>query len=232
LYQKTREAVQQREDLMAIISHDLRNPLNVVFLAARQLSSVESSGTGCKHADIILRAATRMQNLVRNLIDFAAIGAGQLLSIERKVIDVEPVIVEVLASFDKPSRDVGIALSREVEADLPHVSCDPDRFIQVLENLVSNALKITRSGETVTIRAARDGDYIRFSVADNGPGIPTEELPHVFDRYFRGRFKAGKGLGLGLPIAKALVEGHGGRIWAESELGLGSVFHFTLPRAV
>jgi len=148
------------------------------------------------------------------------------------VIDVEPVILEVLASFDKPSRDAGIALTREVEADLQQVSSDPDRFIQVLENLVSNALKVTRSGGTVTIRAARYDDYIRFSVADTGPGIPTEELPYIFDRYFRGRFKAGKGLGLGLPIAKALVEGHGGRIWAETEPGRGSVFHFTLPQAV
>jgi signal transduction histidine kinase/PAS domain-containing protein len=231
LYKKTREAVQQREDLMAIISHDLRNPLNVVSFSARQLASEASPATG-KHADIILRAASRMQNLLRNLIDFEAIGAAQLLSIERKVIDVEPVIVEVLASFDKPSRDAGIALLREVEADLPHVSCDPDRFIQVLENLVSNALKVTRSGGTITIRAARDDDYIRFSVADTGPGIPTEELPRIFDRYFRGRSKSGKGLGLGLPIAKALVEGHGGRIWADSELGRGSVFHFTFPRAV
>jgi signal transduction histidine kinase/PAS domain-containing protein len=232
LYRKTREAVQQREDLMAIISHDLRNPLNVVVLSARQLTSEASQGAGCKNADIILRAASRMQNLVRNLMDFAAVGAGQLLSIERKEVDVEPVIVEVLSSFDKPSRDAGVALLREVEADLPHVSCDPDRFIQVLENLVSNALKVTPSGGTVTIRAARDDNYIRFSVADTGPGIPTEELPHLFERYFRGRFKAGKGLGLGLPIAKALVEGHGGRIWAESEPGRGSVFHFTLPRAV
>ena len=233
LYKKTREAVQQREDLMAIISHDLRNPLSVVLLCARQLAGEEAKpGTGCKQADTILRAASRMQNLVRNLMDFAAIGAGQLLSIERKVIDVEPVIGEVLASFDKPSRDAGIALTREVEADLPQVSSDPDRFIQVLENLVSNALKVARSGGTVTIRAARYDDYIRFSVADTGPGIPTEELPYIFDRYFRGRFKAGKGLGLGLPIAKALVEGHGGRIWAETEPGRGSVFHFTLPQAV
>src|SRR5262245_18781004 len=231
LYKKTREAVQQREDLMAIISHDLRNPLNVVSLCARQLTSESTPESRCKHADIILRAASRMQNLVRNLIDFAAIGAGQLLSVERKVIDVEPVIVEVLASFDKPSRDAGIALLREVEADLPQVSCDPDRFIQVLENLVSNALKVTRSGGTVTIRAAGYDDYIRFSVADTGPGIPTEEFPYIFDRYFRGRFKAEKGLGLGLPIAKRLEEAHGGRIWAESELGRGSVFHFTLLRA-
>src|SRR5262249_43555978 len=111
-------------------------------------------------------------------------------------------------------------------------SCDPDRFIQVLENLVSNALKVTRSGGAVTIRAAPYDDYIHFSVADTGPGIPTEELSHIFERYFRGRFKAWKGLGLGLPIAKALVEGHGGRIWAESELGRGSVFHFTLRRAL
>jgi signal transduction histidine kinase len=231
LYIKTREAVQQREDLMAVISHDLRNPLNVVFLSARLLTNEATEGTGCKNANIILRAASRMQNLVRNLMDFASIGAGQLLSIERKKIDIEPLITEVLSSFDKPSHDAAVALGQEIDADLPHISCDPDRFIQVLENLISNALKVTRSGGKVTIGAARDDEYIRFSVADNGPGIPTQELPHIFDRYFRGRFKAGKGLGLGLPIAKALVEGHGGRIWAESELGRGTVFHFTLPQA-
>jgi signal transduction histidine kinase len=231
LYKKTRETVRQREDLMNIISHDLRNPLTVVFLSARELAKEASPAIG-KHVDIILRAANRMDNLVRNLIDSAAIGAGQILSIEQKVIDVRPVIVEALAPFDKSFHDAGTALLREVEPDLPQVSCDPDRFIQILENLVSNALKVMRSGGTVTIRAARqDVDYIGFSVADTGTGIPTDELPHLFDYYFRGRYRRGKGLGLGLPIAKALVEAQGGRIWVESETGCGTVFHFTLPRA-
>jgi signal transduction histidine kinase/PAS domain-containing protein len=230
LYKKARDAVQQREDLMAIISHDLRNPLGVVFLNARQLARAAPPGNG-KHIEVILRAANRMQNLLRDLIDFAAIGAGRL-SIERKVVDAELVIAELLVQFEKLSRDAGIALVREVEANLPRVFCDRDRLIQILENLVSNALKFTSSGGTVKILAAQDDEYIRFSVADTGRGIPEDEIAHIFDPYFRGRDQRGHGLGLGLPIAKALVEGHGGRIWVESESGRGSVFHFTLPRAV
>src|SRR5262249_473535 len=132
LYRKAREAIQEREDLMAIISHDLRNPLNTAFLAARQLEA-EVPPAASKHTEMILRAATRMQHLLRDLIDFAAIGAGQL-SIERKVVDVDPVITEVLASFEKKFLNAGIALAWEVEPNLPHVSCDRDRFIQILEN--------------------------------------------------------------------------------------------------
>jgi signal transduction histidine kinase len=230
MYKKAQEAVQQREDLMAIISHDLRNPLNVVFLSARQLAREALPDDG-KHAEIILRAASRMHSILRDLIDFAAISAGRL-SIERKVVDVELVIAELLVQFEKLSRDAGIALARDVEANLPRVFCDRDRLIQILENLVANALKFTPSGGMVKIMGARDDVYIRFSVADTGRGIPKDEIAHIFDPYYRGRDKRGHGLGLGLPIAKALVEGHGGRIWVESEPGRGSVFHFTLPRAV
>jgi PAS domain S-box-containing protein len=229
LYKKAREAVQEREDLMAIISHDLRNPLNTIFLTARELAR-EAPPTAAAHAERILRATSRMQRLLRDLIDFAAIGGGQL-SIDRKALDVEPVLAEVMASFETKFLNAGVALVRDVETNLPQVSCDRDRLMQTLENLVSNALKYTRSGGTVTIVAARDGDYIRISVADTGVGIPAEEMAHIFDRYYRGRDKRGRGLGLGLPIAKAIVEGHGGRIWAESEPGRGTVFHCTLPRA-
>jgi signal transduction histidine kinase/PAS domain-containing protein len=229
LYDKARVAVKQREELMAIISHDLRNPLTVVSLSARQLPSATPSAVG-KEAERILRAADRMQRLLRDLIDFAAIGSGQL-AIERKAVDVRPIIAELVTASEKEARPAGIALAGEVEADLPKVSADSDRFIQILENLVSNALKVTQSGGTVTVRASRHGDQIRFSVADTGPGISREEIGHIFDRYYRGRYKRGQGLGLGLPIAKGLVERQGGRIWAESEPGKGSVFQFTLPLA-
>jgi signal transduction histidine kinase len=229
LYKKAREAVQQREELMAIISHDLRSPLNVLCLSAHQLTSAAPSAAG-KEAEMILRAANRMQSLLRDLIDFAAIGSGQL-SIESKVVDVEPLIAEMLTASEKLACQVGIALVWEVEAHLPNVSCDPDRLLQVLENLVSNALNVTQSGGTVTVRASRHVNYVCFSVADTGPGITREEISHIFDRYYRGRNKRGQGLGLGLPIAKGLVEGQGGRIWAESEPGNGSLFQFTLPLA-
>jgi signal transduction histidine kinase/PAS domain-containing protein len=229
LYGKARVAVKQREELMAIISDDLRNPLTIVSLSARQLPSATPSAVG-KEAERILRAADRMQRLLRDLIDFAAIGSGQL-AIERKAVDVRPIIAELVTASEKEARPAGIALAGEVEADLPKVSADSDRFIQILENLVSNALKVTQSGGTVTVRASRHGDQIRFSVADTGPGISREEIGHIFDRYYRGRYKRGQGLGLGLPIAKGLVERQGGRIWAESEPGKGSVFQFTLPLA-
>ena len=125
------------------------------------------------------------------------------------------------------------AKSLRVHNDIPEgalsASCDHDRMIQVLSNVVGNAIKFTPDGGAIHVGATRDGDRIRFSVADNGPGIPADELPHVFDRYFQARRKNRDGIGLGLSIAKGIVDAHGGRIWVESEEGRGSTFFFTVP---
>ena len=122
-----------------------------------------------------------------------------------------------------------VTLRHEVEPGLPLLNIDGERIQQALGNLISNAVKVTEAGNAVTVRALRKDREILFSVADTGAGIPDEDLPRLFDRYFRGRSARGKGLGLGLPIARAIAEGHGGRIWAESALGRGSAFYFTIP---
>ncbi|MGC8875253.1 MAG: sensor histidine kinase, partial [Chloroflexia bacterium] len=130
-----------------------------------------------------------------------------------------------------------VALSVDLPQDLPLVQADPDRLGQVLRNLLVNALHHTPSGGSVTVRVRETPEGVQFSVADTGRGIAPEELPHVFERFWRGdRSRArtspwSEGTGLGLSIAQSLVAAHGGRIWVESEVGKGSVFHFTLPRA-
>ena len=116
-----------------------------------------------------------------------------------------------------------------MEPGLPLLNINRARIHQALENLISNALKVVGAGKAVSVRAFREDREIHFTVADNGPGIPAKDLPRLFDRYFRGGEARGPGLGLGLAITQAIVEGHGGRVWVESELGKGSTFSFTIP---
>jgi signal transduction histidine kinase len=123
----------------------------------------------------------------------------------------------------------GLQLKSELPTDLYAVFVDRHRILQVFANLIGNAIKFTPSGGTITVRAEQFEEDIQFSVEDTGPGIPKEEIPHLFDRFWQARKTARLGTGLGLFIVKGIVEGHGGRIWVESELGVGSRFHFTLP---
>jgi signal transduction histidine kinase/PAS domain-containing protein len=231
LYSKAQEEVRLREDLLAIISHDLRNPLALVLMNAGLLAEpLDETIVVAKHAKQILAAAKRMGRLIRDLVEFAAVGAGKL-SIEKKPTDSKVIVADAIASFEAASRAKGVSLAREVEADLPQVSCDRDRIVEVLENLLSNALKATAGGGALTVRVTREGEQLRFAVTDSGAGIPADELAHIFERYYRGQGARGLGLGLGLAIAKSIVEGHGGRIEAESTLGQGSTFSFTIPLA-
>jgi signal transduction histidine kinase/PAS domain-containing protein len=231
LYTKALEETRQREELLDIISHDLRGPLTSVLVNAGLLAApLDGAVKVAKLAQQILTAAQRMRRLIHDLVNFAAIGA-QGLPIEKRPADPKDIVADALGAFEVTARDKGVSLTREVEPDLPRLSCDPERIVEVLENLVSNALKATASGGTLTVRVTRESDRLRFAVADSGAGIPGDELAHVFERYYRGRGAHGVGLGLGLAIAKSIVEGHGGRIQAESALGKGSTFSFTIPLA-
>jgi signal transduction histidine kinase/PAS domain-containing protein len=228
LYQRAQEETRLREDLLAVISHDLRNPLASVLYNASLLAEPLETIIVEKHAQLILAAAKRMGRLIRDLVDFSAIGAGKF-SIEKSPTNPAEIVAEAIASFEAPLRAKGVSLKREVEADLPHVSCDRERIVEVLENLLSNALKATAAGGALTVRVTREAEQLRFSVADSGEGISADELAQVFERYYRGRGARGRGLGLGLAIAKSIVEGHNGRIQAESTPGMGSTFSFTIP---
>jgi len=173
-----------------------------------------------------------MNRLIRDLLDFAAIQAGHL-SVSSHPRDVGMLIREILDSLEPLAAGKSIKLiDGGAEESGLQISCDHDRVIQLFSNVVGNAVKFTPEGGMVTLRAEPDGSMVKFAVADTGPGISTDELPYVFDRYYQARRRNRDGIGLGLSIARGIVEAHGGRIWVESPTGPsggGSTFFFTLP---
>lgn len=224
-------AVRSREDLLAVVSHDLRGPLSSMTMGTDLIRRQDKeAGTTVSQRPLALmaRAATRMNRLLSDLLNAASIGSGTF-TLDLHPEDV-PLLVTVLLEDMAPLADSkGIRLDRAVSADLPLVHCDRERVIQVLYNLVGNAIKFTPQGGVVCIDVnARDGE-VCFKVTDTGPGIREEDHCHVFDRYWKSKPSNQFGTGLGLYIAKGIVKSHGGRIWVESRLGSGSTFSFTLP---
>ena len=224
-------AVATRDLLLAIVSHDLRNPLSVIVTNATILQRTTIAGKDGERVDTsaqtILRSADRMKRLIADLLDFAQIQAGQL-AVERVLQDVEGLVrdcVEMLTQ-QAAAKDLKAVTSAGLL-----VLCDRERVLQVLSNLVGNAIKFTPDGGSIVVEARADGHGVRFSVRDTGRGISEEDLPRVFDRFWQAQRKNRAGIGLGLSIAKGLVEAHGGRLSAESRLGAGTTFFFTLPLA-
>ena len=223
--------VRAREEMLAIVTHDLRTPLSAVVTAASLLTSIDSVNPDGdrirQRGETIQRAAQHMMRLVTDLTDLAQIDAGRL-TIERKPENPTEILREVLEALEPVVARRGGSLRAHTNSDLPHAPLDRDRLRQVLANLVGNASKVGAS--EISIGAdVDDGDLI-FWVADNGPGIPPEDLPRMFDRYWRGNGTRYKGSGLGLPISNGIVKAHGGRMWIESTLGAGSRFFFSIPR--
>jgi signal transduction histidine kinase len=177
------------------------------------------------------RSADRANRLIRDLLDAARIEDGKL-PIEPRRADPASLIRETVELLLPQAADKPLRLEVDAPDDLPAVCADRDRTLQVLTNLVGNAVKFTPAGGRVVARAAADASSeVRFTITDTGPGLSADELSHLFDRYWQAKKTAKLGTGLGLVIAKGIVEAHGGRIWAESEPGRGSTFHFTLPAA-
>jgi PAS domain S-box-containing protein len=233
LAHEAQEALRAREDLLAIVSHDLRNPLGVVLASTALLLKSnlppDKQERARRQVEAIQRAGNRMNRLIRDLLDFASIQAGRL-SVSVRPQDVSAMVSEVLEVMEPLAAPKSLRLVADVAPDLA-IRCDHDRVIQLFSNLVGNSVKFTGDGGTITVRAAPDGDVVRFSVIDTGPGISADELPHVFDRYYQAQRRNRDGIGLGLSIARGIVEAHGGRIWVESEEGQGSTFSFTLAPA-
>ncbi len=227
LYDEAQEAVRQRELLLAVVSHDLRNPLQAVRLDAGLLARGRARGQG----ERILRAVSRMERLIGDLLDFASLHAGRL-EVRASPEGIGAIVDELLEIFQPQAAEKTIALQLDAEAARGlRVRADRNRVLQVLANLLGNALKFCGPGAAVTLSIApRDGELL-FAVKDSGPGMSEEERGHLFEPYWSAdRHRAG-GTGLGLYISKGIVEAHGGRIWAESAPGRGSAFYFTLPRA-
>jgi signal transduction histidine kinase len=233
LYKAAQDATRARDDLVAIVSHDLRNPVHTINMAAAFLLEiappVDRRVTSRRQLEVIQRAAQRANRLISDLLDVAKIQAGGL-AVELAPVEVPSLVQEALESATPMATAKHLTLDRTVE-NVPPVAADRDRVLQVLGNLLGNAIKFTPAGGQVTVRAEHDGVEAKFSVCDTGPGIPPEHVPHVFDRYWQAKSTAKLGTGLGLSIAKGIVEAHAGRIWVESEPGRGASFIFTLPYA-
>ncbi|WIG93595.1 ATP-binding protein [Myxococcus sp. SDU36] len=229
---ESRRAARAREDLLAVVSHDLKNPLGVVQLGAALLLRGAGAKPGgesvAKQATRIQDATERMSRLISDLLDWGRLEAGGL-PLEWGEHGVAGLLTEALDSVRPLAEAKGLHLSVELPAADVRVRCDKVRVLQVLGNLLGNAVKFTTGGGHLTLGARQRGGEVSVYVRDTGSGIAPDALPHIFDRYWQARDAASRGTGLGLAIAKGLVEAHGGGIQAESTLGEGSVFTFTLP---
>jgi len=232
LYMEARAAVEARDDLIAVVSHDLGNPLSAIrigtSLLLRSIPESEQGSGGWKHLEFIRQSAQQMENLINDLLDVKRIESGAV-PLELRDVRAADVVGDVMDVFETIARSREITLRHETTA--ASVRGDRQRLVQVLSNLVSNALKFTGNGGSVTVTVRRTGDIVLFAVSDTGIGIEPEHLARVFDRFWQVRREGRKGLGLGLAIARGIVEAHGGRIWAESTPGEGTTFLFTVPAA-
>jgi signal transduction histidine kinase len=234
---EAQDATRAREEVVAVVSHDLRTPLSAIATAVELLDGViereglvDPSGLLHKGIGIIRRSSVRMTRLVDDLLDLASIDAGGLSIVRR------PERPELLAreAFDvaiAQAEHKGVHLRLDVAGELPPLWCDRVRVLQALGNLLSNALKFTDPGGLIELRAETIGPDVVFSVRDTGVGIASDHLQHVFDRWWRARRVDREGHGLGLSIVKGIVEAHGGKIGAHSELGRGSRFWFAIAIA-
>lgn len=217
-------------EVLAIVSHDLRTPLSTISLGTTLLedaSQPEESKT--QVIEIIKRAADRMDRMIKDLQEVGRLETGRTLRIDARRVELSALLSEACEALHVQA---GLR-HHEVVCDLPElplaVCVDPDRICQVLGNLIGNAIKFTPRGGRITLTARQDGLDVRVSVTDEGPGIPEADLPSVFEPYWQAKGTARLGAGIGLKIAKGLVEAHGGKIWVESTLGVGTTFSFTLP---
>jgi signal transduction histidine kinase len=234
LAQAAGAAAREREDVLAIVSHDLKNPLATVRLSAAVLDQKLTRLPGGEalrgRVAAMDRAALLMVGLITRMLDAARLDAGQPLAVEPRPEPVNDVIGEALSLIEPQATRGDILLMQCLTPGLMAL-CDRERLVQVLANLLGNAVKFTPSGGTVTVETREDAGEVRVAVRDTGPGIPADEQRHLFQRHWQSRSTAHQGSGLGLYIAKGLVEAHGGRLWVESTVGAGSTFTFTLPRA-
>jgi signal transduction histidine kinase len=222
--------VSHRDDFLGMVAHDVRNLLNLVVLslAMLRLDDEEPPPHVSAVAARISRYVARMNRLIGDLVDVTSIDAGKL-AVEPVKGDAAALLAEATEAFQPAARELGVTLSAEAPAGPLRAMFDHDRMLQVLSNLISNALKFTPRGGEIGVAVEKVPDMVRFSVSDSGEGIPARMLESIFERFWQVGKNDRRGMGLGLYISRCIVESHGGRIWAESTVGKGSQFYFTIP---
>lgn len=236
LYADAQRTTVMRDDVLAVVSHDLRNPLTTISMAAEQLFQLPEKlepHRVMKNASAIKRNAERMERLIDDLVDVGRVDTGWL-SIELQRVSASSLVADALSTSEAIAAERSIRLVSPPFPDAD-VECDRGRVLQVLSNLIGNAVKFSPEGGTIRIGGAPGRGVFQFSVSDQGKGLPPDQLEHVFERHWQAPEAKHRGSGLGLYITKGIVDAHKGRIWVDSAQGQGCTFHFTIslaPRSV
>ena len=225
-------ATQLRDEMLAVVAHDLRNPLHTIAVGLETMLKLQppDDERAARQLVVMQRTLRSMNRMILDLLDVARIEGGNF-ALAQEHVQVQPLLNEVLELFEAPAREREISLTCNAPQGAHCVIGERDRLVQVLSNLIGNAVKFTPPCGQISVRARLLEEELHVSVEDTGPGIASENLPQLFDRFWQADRTGRVGTGLGLSIAKAIVEAHGGHIWAESVLGRGTTFHFTVPCA-
>ena len=232
MYADAEASIDAREQVLKIVSHDLRNPLHTISMCASLLLELPMPPEKqAEHLRRIKRAGERMNRLVQDLLDVAKLEAGRVAISARPVV-VAPLVREAYEMLAPLAAEKEVKLETLVADGLQPIVADEGRVLQVLSNLVGNAVKFTPAGGRIVIRAEDAPGGVRFSISDTGQGMSPEQLSQIFGRFWQANPADRRGIGLGLSIAKGIVEAHGGRIWVESQPGAGTTFYFTLSASL
>jgi PAS domain S-box-containing protein len=227
LYEAAIHATQARDEMLGVVAHDLRNPLQIISINAdclRRAGPEPVSEIAAEIGD----AAKRMNRLIQDLLDVTSMESGHL-SLRPERLYAAEIVSELLDQQTPLTTSASLNVRVTIAPDLLDIWADHDRILQVFENLIGNAIKFTKPGGRITLGAESSRGEVVFSVSDTGSGIMESDLPHVFDRFWQASHGAHRGAGLGLHIVKGIIEAHGGRIWVRSTAGRGTTFFFTIP---
>ena len=221
-------AVRTRDDVLAIVSHDLRNPMNTIRMAAGLLEMDIPGEKKANQVQAIIRSVDRMTALIADLLDVSAMEAGRF-EIEVAPVSLQVLLDELCALHETQASEKRQRLACKAVGNLPVIDGDHHRLLQALSNLVGNAVKFTPEGGKISVVAEMKSNQVVISVEDDGRGIKPDEIDHVFDRYWHAAKKLKGGTGLGLAITKGIVDAHGGKIWVETGREKGAKISFALP---
>jgi len=223
-----RSSIASRDEVLSAVAHDLKNPVNIIAITANGMLGRTEGATARRPIERILRGVQRAERLLRDLLEISAIESGRL-ALDRRWVEPADLVLAALESQHGIAEGASVIVRSDVAPELPPVEADEERLMEVFENLIGNAVKFSGANGSVTVGALRRGGDLLFWVKDTGPGITSEELPRVFDRFWHAKKANRRGTGLGLSICKGIVEAHGGRIWLESTPGKGTTVSFTIP---